>query len=200
MCMVARCCGPGARVRGEFGEAAQREVHFERCSFGAEFFDGVEEIGARSAASISLRNVRRGSRLLATILASISSPFSSATPRTRPSCTRIFATGALVRIFAPWRGRNRRWRSRRRPCLRARIPTGRDGRSRRPCSDAEGCRRCRASAGPPLAPMTPSVARVTFSCFGFEPLVQKIGGALGEDFHQPDDFLAREAPQLAGEL
>ena len=42
--------------------------------------------------------------------------------------------------------------------------------------------------GPPLAPITPSVASVTLSCFGLEPLVQEIGRALREDLHQSDDF------------
>ena len=35
-----------------------------------------------------------------------------------------------------------------------------------------------------------------FELLGFEPFVQKIGGALREDLDQPDDFLGAEAAQL----
>ena len=41
-------------------------------------------LGLMDIAFISCRNVRRGSQLLATTFASISSPLSSTTPRTRP--------------------------------------------------------------------------------------------------------------------
>ena len=45
--------------------------------------------------------------------------------------------------------------------------------------------------GPPLAPITPSVASVTFTSLGFEPLVQELGGALGEDLDQRHDVARR---------
>ena len=47
-------------------------------------------------------NVRRLSTDESTTSAEISSPDSSATPTARPSRTRIRATGASVRISAPW--------------------------------------------------------------------------------------------------
>ena len=78
----------------------------------------------------------------------ISSPPCSTTPRARPSRTRMRSTAALVRmVSAAAAAPNRPWLSSRRPCRRARIPTGRAFRPRRPCSGAAGCRPCRASAG-----------------------------------------------------
>ena len=47
--------------------------------------------------------------------------------------------------------------------------------------------------GPPLAPITPSVASVTFTSLGFEPLVQKLRRALREDLDQRDDVLRDSA-------
>ena len=46
----------------------------------------------------------------------------------------------------PWRARWPRWLPKPRPCRRARSPTARDARPRRPCSGAAGCRPCPASA------------------------------------------------------
>ena len=54
--------------------------------------------------------------------------------------------------------------------------------------------------GPPLAPITPSVASVTFTCSRFEPLVQKLRRALREDLDQRHDVARTQAAHLAGEL
>ena len=42
-------------------------------------------------------------------------------------------------------------------------PQARGDPPRRPCSDAAGCRPCPGERGPPLAPITPSVASVTLT-------------------------------------
>src|SRR6202035_4935299 len=85
MCIVARCCGPSepgsARKLGKPSKAklilhddpSLRYLRIESRKAGGSALD-----------SISRKNVTCGVRLLITILASISSPLSSTTPRARP--------------------------------------------------------------------------------------------------------------------
>ena len=49
--------------------------------------------------------------------------------------------------------------------------------------------------GPPLAPMTPSVASVTLISSDSNHSSRKSAALCGEDFHQADNFLGAQAAQ-----
>ena len=51
MCMVARCCGPGAPGKAvNSGRPLQRQIHLERRALGAELADAVDELRIESRA------------------------------------------------------------------------------------------------------------------------------------------------------
>ena len=130
MCIVALCCGPGLPAeRREFRHAAQREIHLERRSLGAELADAVDELSRQiarvhqlqeRAARVQIAGDDRGADFLAALqhdaldaaIANQNLLDGSVGSNHRAACC----------------GPNRRWRSKRRPCRRARIPTIRDGR------------------------------------------------------------------------
>jgi len=51
--------------------------------------------------------------------------------------------------------------------------------------------------GPTVAPITPSVASLTFNLLAFEPFVQEIGGSLLEHLTSANDILGAQPAQLS---
>ena len=158
--------GPGAPgIGGEFRQAGERQVDLAAGAFDAEMADGGEEIGVEVARVEQAQEGDLGVEV-GGHRGALRSPRRSPAPRRKRG----------RRAPAPWpparwcgsprrpRAPRRRWPPRPRPCRRARSPTARDVRPRRPCNGAAGCRPCPGERGPPLAPITPSVASVTFTC------------------------------------
>ena len=111
--------------------------------------DGGTKSAVQVAASSSRRKVSLGSRLRGhhrrlDLLAA----FQHHAARAAVAHQDLAPPERSMRISdAAWRAPRRRWLPTPRPCRRARSPTARDGRPRRPCSGAAGCRPCPASAG-----------------------------------------------------
>ena len=190
----------GKRVK--FGQAVQRQIDLAAmCLRCGNCGCAVEKFGVEIARVDQLQERRLGSRLLATTGASISSPFSKHHAAARPSRTRTWSTAALVRISAPARAR----------------PSG-DGFRHRAHAAAHESPQAALAAHAAHAMMQQNVSRARrarsaigadhaiggerhFHLVRFEPLVQKIGRALGEDLHQARRFRAARAPRSrAGQL
>ena len=181
-----------AGVGGELGESVERQVDLAAGAFDAEVADRLRRSPrAGRAASSRRRKVSLGSRLEATVVASISSPPSSATPWARPSRTRILATGALVRISTPLAraadGDGLRDGAHAAAHEAPQAAVSGDAAHAVVQQDVGRARRARAAVGADHA----VGGERDFDLLGFEPLVEELGGALREDLDQGDDVRAR---------
>ena len=142
---------------------------------------GVQQAAGTSASDRDSRRRCRRCDLLAVLAAR-----RRARGRRAPE---LCATGAFVRISAPVLARRRRDGLRDRAHAAAHeSPQSAIARRRRPCSDAAGCRRCRRERGPPLAPITPSVASVTLIFGDSNHSSRKSAALCVKILTRPDDF------------
>ena len=150
MCMVARCCGPGApgRALNSGKPFSARFILSDVPSVRNLRMPSTKSGGRSRRVQQSQKRPVADRDCWPPTRAAISSPLASTTPRRAASAHQdLLDRGVGADHRAAGCAPNPRWRSTPRPCRRARSPTVRDGRSRRPCSGAAGCKPCRASAG-----------------------------------------------------
>ena len=180
------------------GSPFSARLILQRRAFDAEVADAVDEIRRQIALRRSVAGTSAcGSRLLATMRrVDLFAAFAARRPCARPSRTRIFSTGALVRISAPLAAR--------------RIGDGIRNRAHAAAHEAPqsamaahaahavvqqdvgGAGRARTAVGADHA----VGGERDLDLFGFEPLVQKIGGALREDLDQRRRSRLRLSPRM----
>ena len=188
MCIVARCCGPGAPgERVNSGRPVSARLILQRCAFAC----GTCGSPRRSPRRVALRRaVCRNVSFGIEIGGDVAAPRSPRRPRAPRRVTRPFSHHDLLRP-AHWCGS-------RRPLARAEAAIASDTAPMPPRTnphksamavhaahavvqqDVGGAGRARAAVGADHA----VGGQRHLDLFGFEPLVQKFRGALREDLDQ----------------